>query len=104
MQKTPKFGKVALQKALKERLALLTQGLAEAEKGNKGIDLVKEIKELHTMLENMQTTNLHESKQRDAAQTYVFTWGPVQELKEKAQPEQDLQKKTPIHAKGDSYA
>ncbi len=44
------YTKNTLQKALKARLAALTQGLADADVGDKGIDLVKEIKELHAII------------------------------------------------------
>ncbi len=78
MLKTQKFGKIALQKALKERLALLTQGLAEAERGSKGIELVKEIKELHGMLENLCEQKGSANSKKENVQCHVFTWGPVQ--------------------------
>ncbi len=39
-----------LEKALHERLSVLTEVLTMAEVGNKGIELVKEIKELHSLL------------------------------------------------------
>ncbi len=78
MQKTQKFGKIALQKALKERLALLTQGLSEAERGSKGIELVKEIKELHGMLENLCEQKSSTNSKKENTQCHIFTWGPVQ--------------------------
>ncbi len=71
MQKTQKIGKIALQNALKERLSLLTTGLKEAEMGAKGIELVKEMKELHAMLESI----LGEKNSKKEAHTHmVFSW------------------------------
>ncbi len=45
-----KASKTELEKALQERLSVLTDVLTMAEVGNKGIELVKEIKELHSLL------------------------------------------------------
>ncbi len=56
MQKTSKTAKRHLQKALQERLALLTASLSEAEVGGKGIELVKEMKELYAMLDAADET------------------------------------------------
>ncbi len=39
-----------LVNALKARLAALTQGLGDADVGGRGIDLVKEIKELYSII------------------------------------------------------
>ncbi len=80
MQTPQRFGKIALQKALKERLVVLTQSLAEAEKGQKGIELVKEMKELHSMLESMNDEKLRDNKKKESPQYHIFTWGPVQVL------------------------
>ncbi len=52
MEKKARMGKLALQKALKERLDKLTLSLGEAEVGGKGIELIKEMKELCALLEN----------------------------------------------------
>ncbi len=48
--------KPPLQKALQERLNLLTESLSEAEVGQKGIELIKEMKELCSMLEENSST------------------------------------------------
>ncbi len=46
-----KYAKTALIQTLKKRLKLLTEHLVDAEVGSKGIDLIKEIKELQSLLD-----------------------------------------------------
>ncbi len=47
------YAKSSLDKAIKTRLSALIQGLGDAEVGGKGIDLVKEIKELYIMIADL---------------------------------------------------
>ncbi len=51
MEKKRRPNKATVQKTLQERLWRLTQSLGEAEVGQKGIELIKEMKELYSMLE-----------------------------------------------------
>ncbi len=71
-KKGENYTKSTLEKALKSRLAALTHGLAEAEVGGKGIDLVKEIKELHSMIAALKP----ESKTKKEDTKLVVVWGP----------------------------
>ncbi len=80
MQKNQRFTKASLQKALKERLGLLTEGLGQAEMGAKGIDLVKEMKELHAMLEHVlgeqkASAKAETSASKDAPLQIILSWG-----------------------------
>ncbi len=69
------YTKSALEKALKARLAALTAGLAGAGVGEKGIDLVKEIKELHSMIASLKP----ETKPKKTEDNkLVIVWGPPQ--------------------------
>ncbi len=82
MQKKQTFNKSSLQKALKDRLALLTGGLGEAEMGGKGIELVKEMKELHTMLENIlgeEKASKAQDSKKDSQMHITFSWGKSEE-------------------------
>ncbi len=74
MQKGTRSGKAALQKALKDRLERLTLSLGEAQVGDKGIELIKEMKELCTLLENADTSRIKSIKQEASAVPMVFTW------------------------------
>ncbi len=56
------YARAALEKAFKSRLTALIQGLGDAEVGGKGIDLVKEIKELYSMITDL-TPNAKEQEQ-----------------------------------------
>ncbi len=67
------YTKSTLEKALKTRLAALTHGLAEAEVGGKGIDLVKEIKELHAMIAALTPDT---KGQKSEESKLVVVWGP----------------------------
>ncbi len=70
------YGKTALSKALKGRLCVLTQALGEAEVGGKGIDIVKEIKELQVLLEIIQSSTGGTAAQKSAdSQPLVVVWG-----------------------------
>ncbi len=71
-------GKRALQKALKDRLERLTLSLSEAEVGNKGIELIKEMKELCALLENA-SSELETNKKNTAPIQTIFTWAAPQE-------------------------
>ncbi len=82
MSRPQGFSKVSLQKTLKDRLVLLSNGLKEAEMGNKGIELVKEMKELHAMLEHILGEGKQASKQEAAKSTAMhisFSWGIPEE-------------------------
>ena len=63
--------KVLLQKALRERLDTLTESLQEAEIGNKGIDLIKEMKELYAILDHVFT---EDKARKDQPTNIKFTW------------------------------
>ncbi len=77
MQKTSKMTKRNLHKALQERLALLTASLSEAEVGGKGIELVKEMKELYAMLDAADETAQAARKQEP--QEIRIMWAVPQE-------------------------
>lgn len=56
--------------SLEQRLDLLTRALGEAEIAGKSIDIVKEIKELHSILRS-----LREEDAPDAPPKVVVVWG-----------------------------
>ncbi len=72
-EKVTGYTKATLEKALKARLAALTKGLAEADVGGKGIDLVKEIKELHSMIAALKP---EPKAQKVEDSKLVVVWGP----------------------------
>ncbi len=73
-EKKPRGGKIALEKALKARLATLTASLATAEVGVKGIDLVKEIKELQSLLTAVDTEHNTKTSIKEEPRV-VVVWG-----------------------------
>ncbi len=85
MSGAQRFTKASLQKTLKDRLVLLSNGLKEAEMGNKGIELVKEMKELHTMLENILSEDKQDAKKdvaKGVGMHISFSWGVPEENRE----------------------
>ncbi|MDO5483516.1 MAG: hypothetical protein Q4F27_01275 [Desulfovibrionaceae bacterium] len=60
--------------SLKKRLELLTRTLDEAEIAEKGMDIVKEIKELHAILRAWQEKTVPEAERR-----LVVVWGDAQQ-------------------------
>ncbi len=82
MQKRTRSGKVALQKALKERLERLTLSLSEAEVGDKGIELIKEMKELCALLENASSQGQSADKKNTQPVHMTFSWSAPQDVAE----------------------
>ncbi len=68
-----------MQKALKDRLERLTLSLSEAEVGCKGIELIKEMKELCALLENASPEQEASKKATAPVQT-IFTWASPQDV------------------------
>ncbi len=81
---TTNYRKSALEKALKARLVALTEGLAGADIGEKGIDLVKEIKELHSMIAALNPATNNKKAENS---NIVVVWGPPEQA---AQPPKNL--------------
>ncbi len=79
MQKRTQSNKRALQKALKERLERLTLSLGQAQVGDKGIELIKEMKELCALLENATPEVKTERNISAQSHTMTFTWATPQE-------------------------
>ncbi len=74
-EKRSAYGKTILAKALKGRLCLLTKALTEAEVGAKGIDIVKEIKELHILLDAITTQSETRREEKQETPPLVVVWG-----------------------------
>ncbi len=81
MQKDSKSTKRSLQKALQERLARLTASLHEAEVGDKGIELIKEMKELCAMLETAASSSRSGANSGQEPQEVRIVWGAPHEEK-----------------------
>ncbi len=78
-EKKAPYGKTLLAKALKERLSMLTRALGEADVGGKGIDIVKEIKELHVLLDALSTNSVPRSDEKQDTAPLVVVWGTTTE-------------------------
>lgn len=62
-----------LLQALESRLEALTEGLEQVDVTGKGIELIKEIKELHAILHNLQQDAA--DKASKSASTLTVVWG-----------------------------
>ncbi len=90
MQNEYKFSKRNMQKILQERLKILIQSLTEAETGSKGIDLLKEIKELHNMLLDVNNTKQN-TKNTESTTEHIFSWVDAHNKKNDTALQQSLQ-------------
>lgn len=61
--------------ALETRLDALTENLAVAQVAEKGIDMVKEIKELHTILRSVREGDKDPEKQSASPSRIILLWG-----------------------------
>lgn len=64
-----------LSDALEKRLDALTENLAVAQVADKGIDLVKEIKELHTILRAVREGDSQGEADKGQAPRIILMWG-----------------------------
>lgn len=65
--------------ALESRLDALTENLAVAQIADKGIDMVKEIKELHAILRAMQDGDSAADAAKAGPPRVILMWGTAQE-------------------------
>lgn len=74
-KKAPRRRKKLLD-ALENRLDALTENLAVAQVAEKGIDMVKEIKELHAILRAMKDGDSAADAAKSGPPRVILMWGP----------------------------
>lgn len=78
-KKTAPRRRKKLLDALESRLDTLTENLAVAQVADKGIDMVKEIKELHAILRAMQDGDTAADAAKAGPPRVILVWGAAPE-------------------------